>query len=388
MQTSASLRESWRSRGVAFLAALCLLAVPGRAHADPPPPPFPGCATGTLPSGAFSLVCIPFPGWNGGLVIYAHGYVNFDEPLQLLPDGTSIPALILSQGFAFATTSYRQNGLAILEGAEDISELAAAFRRSHGQVPTYIVGGSEGGLVATLMVEQSGLFLGGLAACGPIGNFRGQIDYFGDFRVLFDYYFPGFIPGEAVAIPPTVIRNWYTNYYGKLYDVLIADPTRTDELLRVAHVPHPFSSGLPETFAIQATFALDVLRYNIFGTKDAFRKLGGHSFDNRDRIYTGSSDDVDLNRRVHRFNAQKAALRALQAYETSGNLSKPLVTLHTTGDHVIPFLLHEPPYLAKVLSHDAGVFLVQDAVQVYGHCNFQAADLMVAFGTLRQEGGF
>jgi hypothetical protein len=30
-------------------------------------------------------------------------------------------------GYAFATTTYRQNGLAILEGVDDIRELVAAF---------------------------------------------------------------------------------------------------------------------------------------------------------------------------------------------------------------------------------------------------------------------
>ena len=32
-----------------------------------------------------------------------------------------------SARFAFATTSYRQNGLAVLEGLEDVTQLVAAF---------------------------------------------------------------------------------------------------------------------------------------------------------------------------------------------------------------------------------------------------------------------
>ena len=30
--------------------------------------------------------------------------------------------------------------------------------------------------------------------CGPVGDFQKQIDYLGDFRVLFDYYFPNIMP--------------------------------------------------------------------------------------------------------------------------------------------------------------------------------------------------
>jgi pimeloyl-ACP methyl ester carboxylesterase len=379
---------------VLTIAAITLLT-PMRAQADVPIAPFPGCATGTLPSGALSLVCIPIAdvtgpatGWNHGVVVYAHGYVNFNEPLQLLPDGTTVPAAILSQGFAFATTSYRENGLVIIEGADDIRELMAALTASFGPLPTYIVGASEGGLITTLLVEDSELFLGGLAACAPIGSFRGQIDYIGDFRVLFDYYFPQLIPGVAIRIPTSVIETWFTHYYQEILNALAENPMRTDELLRVAHVAHPFDPGDPTTFAVQAVFALDVLRYSIFGTNDAFSKLGGSPFDNRDRLYIGSHDDADLNRHVQRFNAQNAALTSLQSYETSGILNKPLVTLHTLGDQVIPFPLHEPAYLGKVVSHGGGAFLVQDSVAAYGHCNFQPSEIAAAFQTLRVMGGF
>lgn len=392
---TAKNRRSACLRIARLLSIVGVLFIPATVRADTPAAPFPGCTTGVLPSGAYSLVCLPIAGvtgpptgWNHGFIVYAHGYINFDEPLQLLPDGTTIPLLALSQGFGFATTSFRQNGLAILEGMEDITELMETLASSHGQLPTYMVGGSEGALVATLLVEQSEQFIGGLAACGPIGTFRGQIDYFGDFRVLFDYYFPNVIPGQAVSIPHSVIENWYARYYDEIWNALIADPVRTDELLRVAHVTHPFDPANPVTFAVQATFVLDLLRYNIFGTNDAFKKLGGHSFDNRDREYMGSSDDNDLNRHVHRFKAQKNALAAVQAYETSGDLHKPLVTLHTTGDHVIPYGLHEPRYFAKVQSNVAGSFLGQHAVANFGHCTFAPADILNAFADLRTRAGF
>ena len=83
--------------------------------------PVPGpCVDDVLPAGALSRICVPAQGWNGSLIVYAHGYVAFNEPLGFynleLPDGTYLPDLVQSLGFAFATTSYRRNGLAILEG--------------------------------------------------------------------------------------------------------------------------------------------------------------------------------------------------------------------------------------------------------------------------------
>ena len=75
---------------------------------------------------------MPPVGWNQQLVVFAPGYaapgplLNFHD---LTLGGVNLPALVLSQGYAFATTSYRQNGLAILEGADDIRELVDGLHR-------------------------------------------------------------------------------------------------------------------------------------------------------------------------------------------------------------------------------------------------------------------
>src|SRR6185503_13879897 len=181
--------------------------------------PVPGaCVDGVLPGGALSRICVPASGWNGDLVVFGHGYIAFNQPLDfqhlVTPDGASVPDLIQSLGFAFATTSYRRNGLAILEGADDIRELVNLFRTTRG-IPghTYMAGVSEGGIITTLLVEQSpALFSGGLAGCGPIGDFRQQLNYYGDVRVLFDYFFPGVLPGSPISIPADVIANWDAIY--------------------------------------------------------------------------------------------------------------------------------------------------------------------------------
>jgi pimeloyl-ACP methyl ester carboxylesterase len=149
-----------------MLGIAVFLPAPARAL---PPIPQP-CVDGTLPSGALSLMCVPL-GWNGQLVVFAHGYVAPEQPIAFynlaLPDGTSLPDFIQSLGFAFATTSYRQNGLAILEGADDIRELVAEFGETHSPLRTYVTGVSEGGLVAALLAERSPeLFFSGLATCG------------------------------------------------------------------------------------------------------------------------------------------------------------------------------------------------------------------------------
>jgi pimeloyl-ACP methyl ester carboxylesterase len=332
------------------------------------------CVPGQLPSGALSLICVPSAGWNGELVVFAHGYVAFNQPLNFyqltLADGNFLPTLVQSLGYAFATTSYRQNGLAILEGADDIRELLAAFG---SPVRTHIAGVSEGGLVATLLAERSpGLFASALAACGPIGSFRGQIDSFGDFRVLFDYFFPGIIPGSAIDIPPAVIANWQTVYVPRIAVALASNPGRALELMRVSRAA--FDPANPATVA---NTTLNMLWYNIVGTNDAVGKLGGNPFGNRLRWYFGSSNDLRLNLSVKRFTASPVARAAVRNYETSGDLSIPLVTLHTTADEVVPYW-HELLYLPKVdLSGRGRIFPLP--VFRYGHCNFTTNEVLGSF---------
>jgi pimeloyl-ACP methyl ester carboxylesterase len=353
-----------------LLVGATLLPAGAQAQTATPGP----CAPGKLPSGALSLICVPTAGWNGELIVFAHGYIAVDQPLNFyhltLADGTLLPALVQSLGYAFATTSYRQNGLAILEGVEDIRQLVAAFG---SPVRTHVAGVSEGGLVATLLAERwPELFASALAACGPIGSFRGQVDSFGDFRVLFDYFFPGIIPGSPIDIPPDVMTNWQRVYVPRIAAALAASPGRALELMRVSKAAYD-----PANPATIGTTTINMLWYNIFGTNDAVRKLGGNPFGNRLRWYFGSSNDLRLNLSVRRFLASPAARAALRNYETDGDLSIPLVTLHTTGDEVLPFW-HELLYLAKIDLSGRGRFVPLPVFR-YGHCNFTTTEVVGAF---------
>ena len=355
----------------ALLAAAAFLPATASAQTAQPGP----CIPGDLPSGARSLICVPTAGWNGQVVVFAHGYVDVDQPKDFyhltLPDGTSLPVLVQSLGFAFATTSYRQNGLAVLEGVDDIRELVAAFP---SLVPVHLAGVSEGGLVTTLLAERwPARFRSAVAACAPIGSFRAQIDSFGDFRVLFDYFFPGVIPGSPIDIPAAVFATWETVYVPKITAALVANPGRALELMRVSRAAYD-----PANPATIVNTAINMLRYNVRGMNDAVSKLGGNPFGNRFRVYFGSSNDFRLNLLVQRFTASPVARAALDLYETNGNLSIPLVTLHTTADEVVPFW-HELLYLPKVDLSGRGRFFPIPAVR-YGHCNFTATEVLTAFG--------
>ena len=363
-----------------FLAALSFGVIASTASAQA----IPGtCDEGVFDSGARWKTCKPFAGWNGILIVYAHGYI-FDVPEaelefhDTLPDGTSLATLTQGLGFAFATTSYRQNGLAILEGVEDVRETVAQFKSLHGEPEkTIMAGASEGGLVTTLLAERSPeLFTGAYALCGPIGSFREQVNYVGDFRVLFDYFFPGVFFGTAINITQADVQMWLAGITpAVIIGRLQAEPVKALELMRTARAAFD-----PANLNSIGQTALTVLKYNILGFDDAAAELGGQPFDNRLRLYLGSSNDFRLNLQVKRFAADPAAVLALRNYNTSGALQIPLVTLHTTLDEAVPFR-HELLYLAKVRPTGRGRF-VPLPVARYGHCNLTTQEILTGLGVL------
>jgi pimeloyl-ACP methyl ester carboxylesterase len=368
-----------------LLATTNFVAPAPAAAADPVPGP---CQQGTLPHGALSLMCVPTSGWNGDVVVFAHGYVPSTEPLGFhnldIATGAYLPDLVQSLGFAFVTTSYRQNGLAIIEGQDDIREVLVAFNAVAPRPPvrTFLVGGSEGGLVTTLLLERSpGLFTGGIAACGPIGSFRGQIDYVGDFRVLFDVYFPGVLPGTPVDIPAELMANWETTYVPRIQRALADSPVAVASLFRMTKAA--LDPADPSTVAATT---VHLLWYSVFGTGDAVAKLGGNPYGNIGRTYSGSGNqhlDAIVNALAFRIAPAQVALTAMAQYETSGSLTRPLIAPHTTGDDIIP-ISHEVAYARKLVP---GARFLPMPIQRYGHCSFTPQELITAFVLLLLQTG-
>jgi pimeloyl-ACP methyl ester carboxylesterase len=339
---------------------------------------------GVQSSGAEYAVWMPEVScWNGNMVVFAHGYVAPGSGLVVPPDqlsvgGVSLPATFNQLGYGFAASSYSKDGLAIIQGFEDTRDLVQSILRPKlDPHRIYLIGASEGGLVTALSAEQlPHVYNGAGAACGPIGSFQDQINYLGDFRVVFDYFFPGVLPPTPVNIPTEVMTDWATVYEPKIIAALAANPAAAAQLISVMQAP------VTSDPASVAETVLAALWYNVFATNDATATLGGQPFDNRKRVYTGSANDALLNLKVSRFTESHAAREAVaEHYETSGRLNMPEVTLHTTGDPVIPYW-QETLYTLKTVT--AGTFLERTNLPVaaYGHCNFSAADLLAAFGIL------
>ncbi len=390
-----------------LIFGLLALGLPARpAAATPPALSLPaGCDALSVPG---AILCAPDGVQNW--IVFAHGYVPVGAPpgtawLQLkLPDGQTIPELVNGLGYGFAAAEYSKNGLAIKEGIADTLALAGYLRANKGAQRVYLVGASEGGLITTLIMEGSSPFMAGLqnpfdgavSACGPNGDFRKQLNYFGDFRVLFDYYFPGLLPASKwspmppyspVNIPPEATADWLSPLVSGTPSALQAqvaaalsnpaNAAKTAELMKVAK-----AAVDPAAPATALTTAISVLNYDIVGINDAAATLGVQPFTNRGTWYFGSSNDLKLNNPltgVERIDSDDAAIQAAAAaYQTTGALKRPLVTIHTTLDPEVP-AWHQFLYRLKVWESGSARLYNGIAIPRYGHCAFKPEELVFAF---------
>lgn len=383
--------------GLAMLISLLGFPAVGRAAASGPWPGAPACQEGTLaatgPYGyQLTLVCMPAY-WNGILIVYAHGFVPVQSELALpagelsqitLPGGITFVDMLLSLGFGFATSSYSKNGYAVGQAEADLNALVASFKSAHPDlVKVLVVGASEGGLITTELIERDWqTYSGGLALCGPVGGAPYQVKYLGDFRVVFDYFFPEVFDFGVEDVLPNAWRSW-DKYTQSIGFALQSSPDNTAQLFNVTHaaldVADPANSAL--------STSLQTLFYSIWETPDTIATAGGNPYGNRITRYRGSADDRLLNHNVERVTADAAAVKyMLRYYQTTGYLQRPLVTLHTTQDPQVPFN-HELIYYNLVLSKGRLGYLTILPVFRYGHCNFTPGEALGAFGLLLAKTG-
>ena len=367
---------------VAALALLLLCATPAAASST--------CeADGTQASGSIYRICMPAPAdYNGMLVIWAHGFQDAGTPVEIPEDQLCIgdfciPEIINSLGFGFATNSYSKTGMAILQGKDDVLDLVSIYTAQKGAPSkVYMVGASEGGIITALSVEQHpDVYSAGLAACGPVGNFPMQINYFGDARATFNVFFPGLIPGPAFDPPPDLVAAW-NDYFELIVKPIVMAPQNRAKLNQWVAVAHlPFDADNYEETVVQSV--RDVLRYSVINLHDATETIGGFPYGNTTRIYRGSANDLLLNLLVDRTTADPTALANMNTlYATTGVLQRPLVTLHTLRDQQVPYI-HEQLYALKTIA--SGSFITKMfpiAIDRFEHCNFTPDEVLGSFAVM------
>lgn len=337
------------------------------------------------PDAQLILTCLP-PDFNGTLIIYAHGYVKPQEPLTLPEEfgNADVRELIeelLDLGFGVATSSYHKNGYAVEQAEADLNDLVDHVKLSAPDLDAvYVTGASEGGLIATMLVEQyPESYAGGLALCAPLAGVRYQIGYMADLRVLFDYFYPEVFPFGALEVPEGAHEQW-DGPDGFKAEIAAAVEDDHDAIAQVFDMAGVACDVSDHDEA--ANCAQDILAYSVFGTNDLLDTAGGWPVSNVDKEYRGSRDDAVLNAGVERFDADPAASAyGRQYYRPSGLLQRPLVTLHTTRDPVVPYR-HQLVYFNRAALLGTDDLLTVLPVDRAGHCEFEGAEVLGGLAAL------
>ena len=329
-------------------------------------------------SGAQYAMFVP-AAWNGRLVLYAHGFIDPEAPIALpdvapaevAPWVVELRDTLLAGGYAVAYSSYAENGWAVKDGAARTHELRGLFMSRFG-APThvYIIGRSLGALITVMLTEKfPDSYQGGLAMCGPVGGGKMEIDYVGHVRVLFDFFYPGVIPGDAVNVPPMEFTA-DSPLVQAIIAAILADPVSAVQLASVDQVKLPYTTPGQLINSI-----VRVLGYHVRGTNDILaRTRGAVPFGNVGTWYSGLGLllNPSVNAGVQRVAAQDSGIRYLDDYyRPTGRLAIPLLTLHTTMDPDVPFV-HEAALAKIVAAARTSHWLAQQSVVVQPHADVAA----------------
>jgi pimeloyl-ACP methyl ester carboxylesterase len=319
--------------------------------------------------------------WNGSVVYYAHGIKPAFAPVEL-PTGDGFPAVrdaLGARGYAVAYSSFSENGWAQKDGVQRTHQLRGLFTSTFGKADrSFLMGTSLGGLVAQQLAEKhAGQYDGVFAMCAPLGGTATELTYIADVRVLFDFFYPGVVPGTVLEVPPGI--DFDRDVLPKVIAAVTANPAGLGAIARMAQTPLAGNSATE-----LVTSLVYALKYDFIGIDDFLGRTHGHSmFDNSETVYSAIVPGLlsgellaAVNRGVGRFTATPDAEGYLDRYfQPSGVLAIPTVTLHTTRDPLVP-LFHEARFAASVARGGTSDQLLQRSVAGFGHCTFTTEQMV------------
>lgn len=322
--------------------------------------------------------------WNGGLVVWAHGYRG--TGLELTVDNHPLRAFLLQQGYAWAASSYSRNAYDPATGAQDTHALTMLFNGKYGKPRrTYINGVSMGGHVTGVVAEQwPASYDGAMPLCGVMGDYE-LFDYFLDFNVAaqaisgagksYPYgadYLSATVPATKSMLGPAF--PYVLNANGAHFKALVE--RRSGGKRPVFDQGWNFWNGLAGDFL----FGLGV-------GDGTLTRQPGVAVDNIDAVYQFDDDpalsaaEAALNAAVQRIKADPQARHRqglANVPPVNGKLKIPTLTMHTLGDLFVPFLM-EQVYAKRAADNGVSHLLVQRATRDYGHCAFTGPELVRGF---------
>jgi len=323
--------------------------------------------------------------WNGALVLYCHGYRG--EAPELTVSNPSIREYLVTQGYAWAASSYSANGYDVRAGVTDTRRLAALFNGLVGPpARTYIIGHAMGGHIAGVAIElYPRRFDGALPMCGAMGDVE-LFDYFFDYQVVAQWLTETTV---GFPFPPDYSTVTVPEMEAELGGVAGFPLTLSDDGLKLRTATKHSSGGERPLFAQAFVYwARFLFTQGLDGTVGGVAP--GNVMGNMHRVYqldddpTLSGEESLLNAQVLRIAPDPQAVRPqglASVPSVSGDISIPVVTLHTIGDLFVPFSMQRI-YAERVAAHAKSHLLVQRVIRDVGHCAFTTEEQEAAFAAL------
>ncbi|XVU29776.1 hypothetical protein ACQPZJ_22630 [Actinoplanes sp. CA-054009] len=371
---------------------------------------------GVLASGAAYVFDVPTP-WNGTVLLYSHGYTpkGAPNPAQNAPNA-GVRETLLGEGYALIGSSYADTGWVLEQALPDQIATLDLFGSRFGKARrTLAWGTSMGGMVTTGLLERySARFVGGLAMCGleqgGVANWNNTLDPLFALRTLL---LPGSdlplvrLGDQASALASAGVLNAalaeaQTTAVGRARTALAAAlhniPAWADPAL-----PEPAPGDFETAQRNQAKALGTTIYVGLSWRQEAESRAGGNMSWNtgvdyrrmlarssiRDEVVAlyraaGASLDSDLRSlaAAPRISADPPAVAYIaRNLSFTGRLRDPLMTIHTTGDALVPVQV-QSAYREAVRAPE---LLRQAFVHRAGHCTFTAGEMLAALRTLERR---
>ncbi len=349
--------------------------------------------------------------WNGKLVMWAHGYAGTGANLP----ASSIPIMrryLLDNGYAWASSSYSKNYYDVRAGVEDTNALALNFntiaaamgRTLAAPSKIFISGISMGGHITAAAIEAEAAqyavnkvkYAGAVPMCGVVGDTE-LFNYFAGYQVtmqqLAGFPITTFPTTDFATLAPVIKSALWTTFPTSAAVVGVTN-SQGDKLKNIM----AYLSGGPRPFFAEG-FANSGNQGNLFASLGGDGTISGiltqNVLDTTQLVYKVDASSSTMTALDTSFNASAFKIKPTAGAnrlrtdglrwipQVNGDISIPVVTIHTLGDLFVPFKM-EQVYSARTTAKGTNKWLVQRAIRDVGHCAFTAAEGTAAFDAMIQ----
>lgn len=298
------------------------------------------CLAGRDSAGAHVLIAVP-AGWNGHLVLHAHGgpLLGAPRPERAVED-LQRWAVTVKAGYAWAGSTFAQGGVQVRAAGDDTERLRQMFVAHVAQPKrTLLHGQSWGASVAAKLAERANTpYDGVLLTSGVLAGGSRSYDFRLDLRVVYQHLCRNHPRPDEPAYPlwmglPAGSTLTAADLAQRSRDCLgLGLPAGQRSAEQAARL-----KTLTEVIRIPERSVQSHLNWATFHFADiAHQRSGGQPVFGNARVrYSGSADDAALNAAVLRYSPDPEALRRFaEDTDPTGRIQRPVLTVHGRQDAV------------------------------------------------------